>query len=82
VCDLAVDPAAHVELPSGAAHGERGRVLDAFDALGDVAHGLGVGLAVFGREQPSELLQIALEDRLEAVHHLGALAQRQEAPVG
>src|SRR5690606_38241506 len=78
--DAALDAAAHVELLAGDHVGQADAVLEALDALEDVGAGLGDDLAVLVRDQPGELLEVALHEGLEAEQDLDALLDRGRAP--
>jgi hypothetical protein len=82
VRDAAIDAAADVELLALGHVLEAEAELEALDALEHVAAGLGQDLAVLVRDEPAELVDVALHQVLEAEQDLHALLERGVLPPG
>ena len=54
--------------------------IDDVDAAGELAGGVGMGLAVLSRDRADDLVGVAIEQLLEAEHVLDALERRRRAP--
>ena len=56
--------------------------IDHLDAALDLADGIGVGLAVLGRDRRGDAVGVGVEQLLEAEHEAGALERRRVGPGG